>query len=145
MDQPLYLRDHLCFSLYVCSRAISRMYRPLLNKLGITYPQYLVLLVLWEQKEQNVKELGEALDLDSGTLTPLLKRMEVSGLLKRHRSEQDERMVTLSLTEQGEALRAEASCIPQALLNESGLSVNEIQELNLKIKSLTAAIKNSGI
>ncbi|MFX3617137.1 MAG: MarR family winged helix-turn-helix transcriptional regulator [Sporolactobacillus sp.] len=145
MDQPLYLRDHLCFSLYACSRAISRMYRPLLNKLGITYPQYLVLLVLWEQKEQNVKELGEALDLDSGTLTPLLKRMETSGLLRRHRSEQDERMVTISLTEQGKTLREEASCIPQALLNESGLSVNEIQELNLKIKSLTDAIKNSGI
>jgi DNA-binding MarR family transcriptional regulator len=141
----LTLGDHLCFSLYACSRAISRMYRPVLEKMGITYPQYLVLLVLWERDERTVKELGDALDLDSGTLTPLLKRMEASKLIKRERSRDDERVVTIKLTESGMSLKEEASCIPSTFLTSSGISNEEIQALNKTIKELSNNIvRNSG-
>lgn len=132
----LHLNEHLCFSLYACSRAISRMYRPLLEQMGITYPQYLVLLSLWEGSEKTVKELGEQLDLDSGTLTPLLKRMEANELIRRVRSKEDERVVTVMLTERGVALKAEADCIPSALLTASGMSIEEVAELNKTIKEL---------
>lgn len=101
----LQLNEHLCFSLYACSRAISRLYRPLLEEMGITYPQYLVLLSLWESDGRTVKELGEQLDLDSGTLTPLLKRMETNELIRRVRSTEDERVVLVLLTEKGLALK----------------------------------------
>ncbi|MET1247716.1 MarR family transcriptional regulator [Sporolactobacillus sp. STCC-11] len=135
--ESLFLQDHLCFSIYACSRAISRMYQPLLKKMDITYPQYLVLLVLWEKNECSVKQLGELLDLDSGTLTPLLKRMEGKGLIVRKRSQQDERVVTAQLTDKGTALQSEAACIPSSLLQSSGMAIGEIQKLNQTIKVLT--------
>lgn len=101
----LLLDNQLCFALYSASNAIVRAYRPLLEQLDLTYPQYLVMLVLWQQDGVSVKQLGEQLFLDSGTLTPLLKRLDVKGLVRRERSEQDERIRVLTLTEQGKALK----------------------------------------
>lgn len=116
------------------------MYRPLLKKMGITYPQYLVLLVLWERGTSSVTDVGRALDLDSGTLTPLLKRMETSGLVVRKRGHKDERVVTVRLTDRGLALRKDASAVPLSLFRASGLSEKEIEALNKTIRQLTERI-----
>ncbi|MGG1687146.1 MULTISPECIES: MarR family winged helix-turn-helix transcriptional regulator [Bacillales] len=124
-NEQLKLENQLCFSVYACSREITKMYRPYLNQLDITYPQYLVLLVLWEKHETTVKALGAELYLDSGTLTPLLKRMEEAGLVMRERSKEDERRVMVRLTSKGEGLREEASIIPDAMAANSGLSKEE--------------------
>lgn len=112
----LRLDDQLCFSLYAASRAVTSAYTPLLAPLGLTYPQYLVMLVLWEGDGLSVKALGERLVLDSGTLTPLLKRLEAQGLVQRRRSTQDERVVELFLTAAGSNLRERAATIPEQLL-----------------------------
>lgn len=106
------LEDQLCFGVYQLGHAFTRLYRQVLAELGLTYPQYLVMLVLWERDGLSVKALGERLLLDSGTLTPLLKRLETAGLIRRARSRDDERQVLLRLTEQGEALRAKGRCVP---------------------------------
>ncbi|MEC0208610.1 MarR family transcriptional regulator [Paenibacillus ehimensis] len=139
-NEYLKLDNQLCFSLYACSRAISRMYRPLLDELGLTYPQYLVLLVLWEKEESTVKELSEILDLDSGTLTPMLKRMEAAGLLQRKRSSQDERVVIVRIADKGVALQHKAVCIPQALFASSGMTLEQMAELNRQIKAMMVHI-----
>ncbi|KRE50772.1 DNA-binding MarR family transcriptional regulator [Paenibacillus sp. V4I3] len=136
----LKLENQLCFSLYASSRAITRMYRPFLEGLGITYPQYLVLLVLWDQKESTVKELSEKLDLDSGTLTPMLKRMEAQQLVQRKRSSEDERVVNIQITEAGLALYEKALCIPQSLLASSGLSPEEIYTFNEQLKRIISSV-----
>ncbi|MGG1519580.1 MarR family transcriptional regulator [Paenibacillus oryzisoli] len=136
----LKLENQLCFSLYASSRAITRMYRPLLEELGITYPQYLVLLVLWDQEESTVKELSEKLDLDSGTLTPMLKRMEAQQLLVRKRSQEDERVVNILLTETGRALYDRAMCIPQTLFAASGLSQEEIVSFNQQLQRIITSV-----
>ncbi|GGI44125.1 MarR family transcriptional regulator [Paenibacillus marchantiophytorum] len=136
----LKLENQLCFSLYASSRAITRMYRPVLEDLGITYPQYLVMLVLWDQKESTVKELSEKLDLDSGTLTPMLKRMEAQQLVQRKRSAQDERVVNIQITEAGLALYEKALCIPEALLSSSGLSPEEIFNFNEQLKNILNSV-----
>lgn len=136
----LKLENQLCFSLYASSRAITRMYRPFLEGLGITYPQYLVLLVLWDQKESTVKELSEKLDLDSGTLTPMLKRMEAQQLVQRKRSSEDERVVNIQITEAGLALYDKALCIPQSLLASSGLSPEEIYTFNEQLKRIISSV-----
>ncbi|OPH46882.1 MarR family transcriptional regulator [Paenibacillus ferrarius] len=136
----LKLENQLCFSLYATSRAVTRMYRPFLEELGITYPQYLVLLVLWDQKESTVKELSEKLDLDSGTLTPMLKRMEAQKLVQRKRSVEDERVVNIQITEEGLALYEKALCIPQALLVSSGLSPEEIFQFNEQLKHIISSV-----
>ncbi|KRF21379.1 MarR family winged helix-turn-helix transcriptional regulator [Paenibacillus sp. Soil787] len=136
----LKLENQLCFSLYASSRAITRMYRPFLEGLGITYPQYLVLLVLWDQKESTVKELSEKLDLDSGTLTPMLKRMEAQQLVQRKRSSEDERVVNIQITEAGLALYEKALCIPQSLLASSGLSLEEIYTFNEQLKRIISSV-----
>ncbi|GEB76720.1 MarR family winged helix-turn-helix transcriptional regulator [Sporolactobacillus inulinus] len=140
MKPAFRLEDHLCFSIYSCSRAIQRMYQPALKKLGITYPQYLVLLVLWENRECSVKQIGALLDLDSGTLTPLLKRMEGKALLQRKRSQVDERMVTVRLTEKGAALKEKTVCIPETLIRSSRMTQAEMQNLNRTIKLLTQQV-----
>jgi MarR family transcriptional regulator, organic hydroperoxide resistance regulator len=137
VEETVHPKDFLCFSIYACSRAISRMYRPLLENMGITYPQYLVLLVLWERSESTVKELGDELDLDSGTLTPLLKRMEANQLIIRERSKEDERVVIVKLTEAGAALKEEAECIPVSLLTASGMTIEELRKLNETIHMLS--------
>jgi DNA-binding MarR family transcriptional regulator len=134
--EMLKLDNQLCFSLYACSRAISRMYRPLLDELGLTYPQYLVMMVLWDKDETTVKELCDLLDLDSGTLTPMLKRMEGAGLLQRQRSKQDERVVVVRLTETGRALQEQAICIPQALVDSSGMQIEEMIQLQHQLKRM---------
>ncbi|MBP1999387.1 DNA-binding MarR family transcriptional regulator [Paenibacillus shirakamiensis] len=139
--EQMRLENQLCFSLYACSRAISRMYRPLLDELGLTYPQYLVLLVLWEREESSVKELSSTLDLDSGTLTPMLKRMESAGLLSRRRSLEDERVVKVSLTAEGKLLKEKAVCIPNALMTSSGMSIPDLIAMNEQVKRLMGTME----
>ncbi|MFC5469176.1 MarR family winged helix-turn-helix transcriptional regulator [Cohnella suwonensis] len=137
----LKLEEHICFSLYACSRAIFRMYRPLLDELELTYPQYLVLLVLWDRRECSIKELSETLSLDSGTLTPMLKRMEAAKLITRERSANDERVVNIRITESGMALQERAVCIPEAMLASSGMTAEEATELNHAIKKLMSHVE----
>lgn len=140
----LNLEEHLCFSLYACSRAILRLYRPYLDELQITYPQYLVLVTLWAKQQSTIKELGEALNLDTGTLTPLLKRMETAGLIERHRDTVDERVVNILITQAGKALQEKASCVPQSLLGASGMSENELGEINKTIMHLLHQLNVNG-
>ncbi|MGM7683921.1 MarR family winged helix-turn-helix transcriptional regulator [Cytobacillus sp. Hm23] len=135
-DDLLKLDNQLCFSVYALSREITKMYRPLLDELGITYPQYLVLLVLWESGESTVKELGEQLFLDSGTLTPLLKRMQDGGLIVRERSSVDERRVLIKLTEDGKLLQEKAICIPMSLIDNGEMSSNELVSMRKLVQQL---------
>lgn len=132
------LENQLCFALYEASRATIDIYRPLLDQLGITYPQYLVLLILWERGTCSVKEIGSLLHLDSGTLSPLLKRLEGTGLIKRQRRASDERVVDISLTMQGRSLQEQASAIPEQFACELSLSRAEYVELMTRLKKLTA-------
>lgn len=134
LEAQLKLDNQLCFMLYACSRAVTRAYRPKLDALGLTYPQYLVLLVLWEWQQTppaqaTVKALGERLLLDSGTLTPLLKRLESLGLVERRRAQHDERERVLVLTDAAVALKSQAAEVPQTLLCESGASLEELAQL----------------
>src|SRR5947207_5997802 len=135
-DQPLLLGNQLCFAIYSTAHAFNRVYKPLLDKLGLTYPQYLVMMVLWEQDGVPVKDIGEKLFLDSGTLTPLLKRMEAAGLVKRTRSTEDERQVLIALTPQGQALKEKARTVPQSILAASECSVAELVALKSEIVTL---------
>ena len=139
-DELLRLDNQLCFALYACSRSLTRLYRPLLKKLEITYPQYLVLMVLWEKNQQSVTELGERLLLDSGTLTPLLKRMEKSSLVARMRSKEDERKVFVKLTQKGEKLKKQAAAIPEQMFCQSGLSVEEFVRVKGDLEDLLKKI-----
>lgn len=132
----LLIENQLCFTIYACSREITKLYQPYLDKIGLTYSQYLVMLVLWERQQCTVKEIGEALFLDSGTLTPLLKRLQAAGLIVRERSTQDERKVLISLTEQGWALQSNAGCIPGKMMEETTMSSDETVELLDQFKSL---------
>lgn len=124
----LLLDQQLCFALYRASRSLIRAYAPLLSPLGLTYPQYLVMLVLWEEKVASVKELGERLALDSGTLTPLLKRLEQGGFVSRRRDPADERVVRIELTEEGRKLRSRARNIPADLACRAGFDVSDERE-----------------
>ncbi len=137
-DDLLKLDRQLCFALYSGSRGIIRMYRPILEKLDITYPQYLVLLVLWEYGQMNVRDMGEKLFLDSGTLTPLLKRMERQGIVLRERSIKDERTVLISLTDKGRMLKEEALSIPLQLANNLDIDRKEYETLMVALKRLIA-------
>ena len=121
----LRLDNQICFAVYSASHAFNRVYKPLLDKLGLTYPQYLVMLVLWERDDVPLKDIGERLFLDSGTLTPLLKRIEAAGLIKRTRNAEDERQVLIALTAKGEALKEKARNVPQSILAASDCSVGE--------------------
>ncbi len=132
----LRLDRQLCFALYSVSNRITRLYRPLLDELGLTYPQYLAMLVLWERAPRTVGELGDALDLDSGTLTPLLKRMEGNGLVLRRRDPADERRVIVALTEAGAALRQAALSVPRRLACHFALPLDEVGPLRDRIKAL---------
>jgi DNA-binding MarR family transcriptional regulator len=130
------LNEQLCFSLYTATHRIIRAYRPLLEPLGLTYVQYLVMLVLWEQAPRSVGELGSQLHLDSGTLTPLLKRMEKSGLVVRERDSEDERRVLISLTQQGRDLESKANEITDSMLCQVELTRPEAMELRKRIMEL---------
>jgi DNA-binding MarR family transcriptional regulator len=132
----LRLDGQLCFALYSASLATTRLYKPLLEPLGLTYPQYLALLVLWEHGDQSVGALGEKLFLDSGTLTPLLKRMEAAGWLTRARAADDERRVVVSLTAAGRALRQRARVVPQQLASASGCTASELVTLTQRLQAL---------
>jgi len=124
-DDALRLDQQLCFALYSASRSLTRAYAPLLEPLGLTYPQYLVMLVLWEDKSASVKALGERLALDSGTLTPLLKRLEKRGLVTRRRDPDDERVVRIDLTPDGQKLRARARRVPTELACRAGFELED--------------------
>ncbi|MFD9092899.1 MarR family winged helix-turn-helix transcriptional regulator [Streptomyces collinus] len=131
------LDDQLCFALYAAQRAVTAAYRPLLDDLGLTYPQYLVLLVLWEHGETSVKELAGALRLDYGTVSPLLKRLEGAGLVRRERAADDERSVLVACTGRGERLRERAARVPGALLAATGLDGREVELLRAELWKLT--------
>lgn len=140
-DELLKLDNQLCFVLYAASRAVTQTYRPLLDGLDLTYPQYLVMLVLWERDGLTVNEIGDRLRLDSGTLTPLLKKLEARGFLNRSRDKDDERRVIISLLPEGMKLKKKAAGIPEMLLCRSGLSVDEFSELRQKINSIIENMK----
>ncbi|MBY4595405.1 MarR family transcriptional regulator [Ottowia caeni] len=140
---PILQLDHqLCFALYSASLAMTKLYKPLLEAIGLTYPQYLVMLVLWERDDITVSDLGERLFLDSGTLTPLLKRLEASGLVERHRDPQDERRVRITLTPVGRTLRDDAECVPACVLERSRTSVPELQALTRQIQTLRDSLQS---
>ncbi|MCM3617558.1 MarR family transcriptional regulator [Sutcliffiella horikoshii] len=130
MKSNLTLENQLCFKIYSAEKKMMKLYRSYLDELGITYPQYLVLLVLWEQDAISVKELGEKLTLDSGTLTPMLKRMETNQLITRNRSKKDERVVVITLTPKGKAINKEAECIPNNFLEKVSLNPNDLKVLS---------------
>ena len=132
----LQLDQQLCFALYSASLAMNKVYRKLLAKLELTYPQYLVMLVLWERDQLTVSEIGERLYLDSATLTPLLKRLEAAGLLDRQRSARDERQVVISLTDQGRALKKQAASVPAGVLCATGCEVDEVIALRNQLSQL---------
>ncbi|BBX84115.1 putative transcriptional regulator, MarR family protein [Mycolicibacterium aubagnense] len=139
----LTLDRQLCFALYSASRAMTAAYRPILSELNLTYPQYLVLLVLWEEDRVTVGRLGERLQLDSGTLSPLLKRLEANGFIRRERSQQDERQVEVTLTSAGRKLEAKAQCIPEKLGAQTGITEREAADLRDAIRRLTDALTAS--
>ncbi|HDZ57361.1 MAG TPA: MarR family transcriptional regulator [Pseudomonas xinjiangensis] len=146
-DSQLALDNQLCFLLYACSRSVIKAYKPLLDPLGLTYPQYLVMLVLWEWHDEapqlpTVKALGSRLRLDSGTLTPLLKRLQQLGLIGRQRASNDERQVHLELTREGVAMRDRARHIPQQLACETGADLNELVSLRTRLNTLLQQLES---
>jgi DNA-binding MarR family transcriptional regulator len=140
----LRLDNQLCFALYAASRAMTGAYQPLLDELGVTYPQYLVLLTLWEEDGARVSRIGERLYLDSATLTPLLKRLEARGLVERRRSAADERVVEVFLTGDGKRLRRRAEAVPRTAFRRSGLSAVELARLRGALQGLTRALHGGG-
>ena len=143
INPALLLDNQLCFALYSASLAMTKLYKPLLNALGLTYPQYLVMLVLWERDGLMVSELGERLFLDSGTLTPLLKRLEASGLIVRIRDVQDERRVHITLTQAGRMLKTEAAQIPACILKASQCTLPDIVALTQQVQTLRSHLNAS--
>ncbi|MGY0024417.1 MarR family winged helix-turn-helix transcriptional regulator [Streptomyces sp. cg35] len=144
-EDYLLLDRQICFSLNAASRAFGGVYRTLLKDLGLTYPQYLVMLALWEDGELPVKRLGERLRLDSGTLSPLLKRLEANGLVRRERSARDERSVNVTLTEAGAALRERAVEVPVRIAQATGFELEEIEDLRERLNRLTEALDRSAL
>ncbi|WP_282580243.1 MarR family transcriptional regulator [Nocardioides sp. InS609-2] len=134
------LSEQLCFDLYAASRAVTSAYRPVLRDLGLTYPQYLVLIVLWERDTCTVRELADALRLDHGTLTPLLGRMEVNGFIARRRDHADERFVEISLTTKGDAMRTHATKIQCDMKDAMALDALEFSKLQATLQTLTANV-----
>lgn len=143
MTSPeLQLSNQVCFALYRASRAVTQLYRPVLDELGLTYPQYLVMLVLWERGQISVKDLGQALDLDSGTLSPLLKRLESAGLVSRSRRADDERSVDVALTAAGRLLRIRAESIPRRLACATALQPDELISLRSTLTELADTVSD---
>jgi len=142
-DGWLLLDHQLCFALYSASLAMTKLYKPLLEPLGLTYPQYLVMLVLWQGDGITVSQIGERLALDSGTLTPLLKRLEASGLVQRLRDTTDERRVLLQLTPAGRALKARALSVPQTIAAASGCELGELSSLTARLQALRQQLSAS--
>ena len=136
----LRLEEQLCFALYSASRAVTSAYRPLLDELDLTYPQYLVLLVLWEDDACTIGQLGDRLHLDSGTLSPLIKRLEAAGLVRRQRSNADERRVDVTLTAEGRALEDRAACIPERLLGSTDADPAQLAALREALTLITSEV-----
>ncbi|MDZ7928776.1 MAG: MarR family winged helix-turn-helix transcriptional regulator [Rhodococcus sp. (in: high G+C Gram-positive bacteria)] len=143
MTNELALDRQVCFALYSASRATTAVYRPMLDELGVTYPQYLVLLVLWEQDGRGVKDICAELDLDTGTLSPMLKRLEGLGFIERRRLSTDERRVEIHLTETGSAMRAKALDIPRKLAEKTGMNVDDLVKLKESLDALTSALHHT--
>ncbi|WP_038216062.1 MarR family winged helix-turn-helix transcriptional regulator [Xenophilus azovorans] len=142
-DELLKLDNQLCFAIYSASLAMTKLYKPLLDKLGLTYPQYLVMLALWEEDGPMVSALGERLSLDSGTLTPLLKRLEAAGFVSRVRDVADERRVHIMLTPKGRRLKARALEVPDCLIAATQCSLGEIASLTLQLRALRDRVKQA--
>jgi MarR family transcriptional regulator, organic hydroperoxide resistance regulator len=138
------LDDQLCFALYAASRAVTARYRPMLEELGLTYPQYLVMMLLWEQDNQTVGQLGHRLALDSGTLSPLLKRLTAAGLVTRHRRVEDERSVSIALTDAGRALEDKSISISEAMIDAIGFDAAEFDDLKARLRLLTERVAGPG-
>lgn len=141
-DDMLLLDRQVCFPLYAASNLLNRMYRPVLAQLNLTYPQYLVMLVLWETPLCTVGELGDKLFLDSGTLTPLLKRLAANGLVNRQRDPDDERRVLISLTSDGKLLKQQAAIIPQTLAQSLNLQPEQVEQLRLQVQHIIGIMSN---
>lgn len=137
----LKLENQLCFAVYACAREITKLYHPLLKQLGLTYTQYVTLLALWEKDQVTVKQLGARLYLDSGTLTPLLKKLEAMGLLTRIRDKNDERSVIIALTEQGVQLKDKAMDIPEKLFCQAGVTSEEADSLRIHITNILQKVQ----
>ena len=133
---PLALERQVCFALAVASRNVIAVYRPLLEPMGLTHPQYLVMLALWERSPLSVKELSGMLRLDPGTLSPLLKRLEAGGLIRRGRDRDDERVMAVTLTDRGRALRADAERVPPSIVERLGMDLSELQDLHAALTRL---------
>ncbi len=140
-DSVLKLDNQLCFAVYACAREMTKLYHPLLKEIGLTYTQYVTMLALWEQDRVTVKQLGLRLYLDSGTLTPLLKKLEVMGLLIRSRDKQDERSVIIELTEKGIRLKEKAMDIPERLFCQAGVSAEEAEALRNQVTDLLQKVQ----
>ena len=138
-DDPLALDQQVCFALVVAARSVVALYRPVLERLGLTHPQYLVMLALWQHAPLSVKRLSGLLQLDPGTLSPLLKRLEAAELVTRRRDSADERLLAVELTERGSALRAQALDVPPAVMERLGMSVSELQALHAALTRVIAA------
>lgn len=138
-DDLLTLENQVCFGLAVAARSVIALYRPVLEPLSLTHPQYLVMLALWEHEPRSVKDLSEALQLDPATLSPLLKRLEATGYLARKRSAADERTLEVTLTPEGRALRADAELIPHRIIERLGLPVSELESLRESLHTIIAA------
>jgi MarR family transcriptional regulator, organic hydroperoxide resistance regulator len=140
--ESLKLGNQLCFAVYAAAHAFTGAYKPLLDPLGLTYPQYLVLLVLWEEEGLSVKEIGQQLHLDSGTLTPVLKRLEKAGFVRRRRDAQDERQVRVELTDKGWDTRTKALEVPRSMICALGQPEPELRELKRAVDQLQAALRS---
>ncbi|CAM3246871.1 MarR family transcriptional regulator [Nocardioides dubius] len=141
LDNPLALDQQVCFALAIASRSVVALYRPLLEPMGLTHPQYLVMLALWESEPLRVADLARMLELDPGTLSPLLKRLEAAGYLRRERDQRDERALAVVLTEKGRALRTDAEAIPAAIVERLGLPIEELMELHQRLTAVIAATR----
>jgi DNA-binding MarR family transcriptional regulator len=140
---PLALEQQVCFALAVASRNVVALYRPLLEPMGLTHPQYLVMLALWQHQPLAVRDLSHLLQLDPATLSPLLKRLEASGLIRRERDTRDERALAVTLTELGRALRVEAEKIPPAIVAKLGMEISELQALHKILTGVIAAAQSA--
>ncbi|GGU17486.1 MarR family winged helix-turn-helix transcriptional regulator [Nocardioides albus] len=139
IENPLALDQQVCFGLAVAARSVIGLYRPLLEPLGLTHPQYLVMLALWEEEPLRVSELGRKVQLDPGTLSPLLKRLEAQGYVRRERNKSDERSLAVVLTNQGRALRDDAEKIPPAIVERLDMNVDDLMELHRRLLEVIAA------
>ena len=137
------LDDQLCFALYAASRAVTARYRPMLEAIGLTYPQYLVMMLLWEEDHQTVGQLGSRLALDSGTLSPLFKRLTAAGLVTRHRRVEDERSVAIALTDAGRALQEKAFAISAEMIEAIGFDTGEFDDLKSRLRLLTERVSGT--